>query len=201
MFVVGLTGGIGSGKTAVSDYFATKGVTIVDADVAARIVVEPGSLALNSIRDHFGEEILNDDGSLNRGALRKVIFSDAGERGWLEKLLHPLIYQEIKKQLKAATGPYAMLVSPLLVETGQSRLTNRIIVVDVPEKIQVERVTLRDSNDEAQVKAIMAAQTSREKRLASASDVITNDASLEALHQQVDQLHDKFIELASTSRT
>ncbi|GAB1259436.1 dephospho-CoA kinase [Aurantivibrio plasticivorans] len=200
MFVVGLTGGIGSGKTAVSDYFATKGITIVDADVAARIVVEPGSLALNSIRDHFGEEILNDDGSLNRGALRKVIFSDAGERGWLEKLLHPLIYQEIKKQLKAATGPYAMLVSPLLVETGQSRLTNRIIVVDVPEKIQVERVTLRDSNDEAQVKAIMAAQTSREKRLASASDVITNDASLEALHQQVDQLHDKFIELASTSQ-
>lgn len=197
MYVVGLTGGIGSGKSAVSALFETHGVTVVDADIAARVVVEKGQPALEHIADHFGESVLQEDGKLNRMALRKMIFSDPGERGWLEKLLHPLIHRELQRQLRAASGPYAMLVSPLLVETGQSRLTQRILVVDVPEELQVERSMARDANSEEQIRAIMAAQASREKRLGYADDVILNDGSREELAEQVNVLHEKYCKLAS----
>lgn len=198
MYVVGLTGGIGSGKSAVSALFESHGATVVDADIAARVVVEKGQPALERIAQHFGESVLQEDGSLNRTALRNKIFSDPGERGWLEKLLHPLIFREIQGQLRAGSGPYAILVSPLLVETGQNRLTQRILVVDVPEELQVERAMARDASSEEQVRAIMAAQASREKRLSYADDVIVNDQSRAALADQVKTLHDTYCKLAAT---
>jgi dephospho-CoA kinase len=201
MFVVGLTGGIGSGKSTVSALFESHGITVVDADVAARIVVEKGQPALQKIVAHFGEGVLQEDGTLNRAMLREKIFSNPAERGWLEGLLHPLIFREIQHQLRAASSPYAVVVSPLLVETGQSRLTQRVLVVDVPEELQVERSTARDANSEAQVRAIMAAQASREKRLGYADDVIQNDQSREALANEVKNLHEKYCKLASTQST
>src|SRR5690606_30553935 len=168
------------------------------ADIAARVVVEKGQPALDSIAEHFGADMIQADGSLNRKALRNKVFSDDAERGWLERLLHPLIYREIQRQLKEASGLYAMLVSPLLVETGQSRLTQRILVVDVPEELQVERSMARDASSEEQIRAIMAAQASREQRLSYADDVIVNDKSLDDLAQQVSELHEKYCKLAST---
>ena len=200
MYVIGVTGGIGSGKSAVSDYFASLGVAVVDADVAARIVVEPGKPALTSIAERFGELVIAKDGSLNRKVLREIVFSDPAQRGWLEKLLHPLIYQEITQQLANATSPYVLLVSPLLVETGQNRLTNRILVVDVPEELQIQRTINRDNNSEAQVRAIMAAQTDRKKRLSYADDVIVNDKSVDLLHLQIDALHQQYLALANNAK-
>lgn len=197
MYVVGLTGGIGSGKSAVSALFESHGVTVVDADIAARIVVEKGRPALERIADHFGKTVLQEDGSLNRAALRKMIFNDEGERGWLETLLHPLIHRELQAQLRAASGPYAMLVSPLLVETGQSRLAQRILVVDAPEELQVERSMARDASSEEQIRAIMAAQSSRKKRLSYADDMILNDGSREELAEKVKALHEKYCKLAA----
>lgn len=196
MYVVGVTGGIGSGKSAVSALFEAHGVPVVDADVAARLVVDKGRPALEKIAEHFGPEVIQADGSLNRAALRKLIFNDPGERGWLEKLLHPLIYREIQRQLREAEGPYAVLVSPLLVETGQSRLAQRILVVDAPEELQVERSMARDASSEEQIKAIMAAQASRDKRLSNADDVIVNDSTLKALADEVNNLHEKYTQLA-----
>lgn len=198
-YVIGVTGGIGSGKTAVSDYFAQLGITVVDADVAARVVVERGRPALAQVAEHFGAHILQADGSLDRAQLRAAIFKDPAERQWLEGLLHPLIRQEIKDGLNNATSPYALLVSPLLVESGQHKLTQRVLVVDVPEELQLQRTVNRDSNTPEQVKAIMAAQASRQQRLDSADDVIVNDGTLAQLHQQVDALHLKYLVLSKAS--
>jgi dephospho-CoA kinase len=195
-FVVGLTGGIGSGKTAVSDYFKTLGITVVDADEASRIVVEPSKPALEDIRQHFGNSVIQSDGTLDRAALRTRIFEDSAERQWLEQLLHPLINQQIQDELKASTSPYAILVSPLLVETGQSRFTQRTLIVDVEVDRQIERTMTRDNNSEEQVRNIINAQTSREERLAIADDVILNDQSLDALYAKVDELHEKYLQLA-----
>lgn len=199
MFVVGLTGGIGSGKSAVSRQFAALGIEVVDADVAARTVVEVGKPTLTHIADHFGKNVLLEDGNLDRAALRKIIFEKPEERGWLEKLLHPLIYTEIKNQLRSASSDYVILASPLLIETGQNRLANRILVVDVSEDIQVQRTMQRDTNSETQVRAIMDAQTSREKRLSHADDVINNEESLEQVKEQVEKLHALYLQLASES--
>lgn len=196
-YVIGVTGGIGSGKTAVSDYFAQLGITVVDADVASRVVVEPGRPALAQIAEHFGPQILQADGTLDRAQLRTAIFKDPAERVWLEGLLHPLIRQEIKDGLNNATSPYALLVSPLLVESGQSKFTQRVLVVDVPAELQLQRTVNRDNNSPDQVKAIMAAQASREQRLANADDVIVNDGTLEQLHRQVDALHEMYLGLSS----
>ncbi len=196
MYVVGVTGGIGSGKTAVSNIFASLGIPIIDADVAQRVVVQIGKPALTKIAEHFGKEILLEDGNLNRPALRKIVFSQDHERGWLERLLHPLIFQELQKRLHEANSEYALLVSPLLIETGQARLTQRILVVDAPDELRIQRTVARDNNDEAQIKAIMAAQTDRETRLARADDVIVNDGDLAALKTKVEILHQKYLELA-----
>jgi dephospho-CoA kinase len=197
MFVVGVTGGIGSGKSAVTARFAERGIKVVDADVASRVVVEPGRPALAAIREHFGPDILQADGTLNRAALRVRVFEDPAERRWLEQLLHPQIAAYIQQELASAESPYAILVSPLLAESGQSRFTNRILVVDVPEELQVQRTIARDANTEAQVRAIMAAQAGREQRLAIADDVIVNDADLDALDDEVERLHTLYLELAS----
>lgn len=193
--VIGLTGGIGSGKSAAAAHFIQLGIDLVNADQAARWVVEPGRPALAQIAEHFGADILQADGSLDRAALRARIFQDAGERRWLERLLHPLIRQEIIEVLARATSPYAILESPLLIESGQSQLCQRVLVIDVPEAVQISRTVSRDGNDEAQVRAIMAAQASREERLAKADDVIVNDRDLAWLQQEVERLHRFYLTL------
>lgn len=199
-FIVGLTGGIGSGKTAVSNRFAKLGVGIVDADVIAREVVEPGTDALAKIAAHFGQHLIQSDGQLDRAALRQTIFSDTEAKQWLESLLHPLIANETARQLADVQSSYAIYVSPLLVEGNQQGFCQRLVVVDVPESVQLERTMKRDSNEQAQVERIIASQASREARLAAASDVIDNNAGFAALDKQISQLHQQFLDLARNSK-
>ena len=194
-WILGLTGGIGSGKSAVVEEFGRLGVHWVDADHAARWVVEPGRPALASIVERFGETVLAQDGSLDRAALRGLIFRDAAQRKWLEELLHPLIRQEIAERLARATSPYAIMVSPLLVESGQYRQVERVLVIDVPEALQVERASRRDQSSEAQIRAIVEAQASREERLRHADDVLTNDRDRAWLRQEVERLHNFYLTL------
>lgn len=198
MLVVGVTGGIGSGKTAATDRFQALGITVVDADLASRVVVEPGRPALKAIEEHFGKEVIADDGTLNRRALRDIVFANPEERKWLERLTHPLIAQEIVSQIQASQSPYTILASPLLLESGQSRMAQRVLVIDVPEDVQIARTATRDKTDANSVKAIIAAQMKRADRLAKADDVIVNDRSLEDLHQAVDALHQRYLEMAKS---
>jgi dephospho-CoA kinase len=191
--VIGITGGIGSGKTAVTRCFEQRGITVVDADLVARVVVEPGRPALKAIAEHFGADIIQADGTLDRAALRSRVFSDEAERQWLEQLTHPLIGQEIQDQLNASRSPYTILSSPLLLETSQKALTNFVVVVDVPEEVQLERTVQRDGNDEAQVKRIMAAQMTRKDRLELADIMIDNTGSLEDLDSLVGELNKEFL--------
>ena len=196
-FIIGLTGGIGSGKSAAAARFAeAHGIHVVDADIKSRVVVEPGRPALHQSVDRFGDVVLLEDGSLNRAALRERVFKEPDERRWLEQLLHPLIREEIVTDLASAQSAYALLVSPLLVESGQYQMTQRVLVVDVPEDIQIARTTLRDDVPEQQVRAILQAQAKREERLRHAHDVISNDKDLSALHAQVDALHQQYLALA-----
>lgn len=200
-YTVGVTGGIGSGKTAVTDRFGALGITIVDADLASRAVVEPGRPALAAIADHFGAEILTAEGALDRRALRDIVFSNPEERRWLEQLTHPLIAAEIDEQLRAATSAYAILAHPLLLETGSQGRCQRVLVIDVPVDTQIQRTMQRDGSDRTQVEAIIAAQISREQRLAAADDVIVNDRKLSYLDAEVARLHDLYLELAATEGT
>ena len=186
-FVVGITGGIGSGKTAVSDRFRELGITVVDADAAARVVVEPGRPALDEITSRFGARLLNDDGTLDRAALRARIFEDPDERRWLERALHPRINGLIAEELAAATSPYAVLVNPLM--RARDPRADRILVVDVPEDVQIARTMARDDVDEEQARAIIASQLDRESRRGLADDIVSNDGSLADLHAAVDRLH------------
>ena len=192
-YVVGVTGGIGSGKSAVTAILENLGIDIVDADVVARVIVEPGKPALNAIAKHFGADILLPDGGLDRAALRREVFSDNGARLWLEKLTHPLIGEEIQRQLSASSSPYAILSSPLLLETRQKKLASFIVVVDVPVEVQIKRTAARDHNDEAQVKRIIATQMPREERLKLADLVIDNSRSLAELHKTTLQLHEDLL--------
>ena len=195
--IIGLTGGIGSGKSAAAARFEqAHGIHVVDADIKSRVVVEPGRPALQKIVDRFGDAVLQEDGSLNRAALRERVFQVPDERRWLEQLLHPLIREEIVTDLASARSPYALLVSPLLVEAGQYQMTRRVLVVDVPEALQIARTTARDNVPEEQVRAILKAQAQREERLRHAHDVIANDRDLAALHAQVDALHQQYLALA-----
>lgn len=191
--IVGLTGGIGSGKTAVSTLFEKSGIDVVDADLCSRRVVEKGQPALQAIEHHFGPGILNSDSTLNRAALREKIFADVKERLWLEQLLHPLIHQELETQLQKSSSAYTILVSPLLIEAGQNNLCQKIVVVDVPESLQIERTTQRDSNSRELVESIIATQAPRTKRLAMADEVIKNTGSLADLETKVLALHQKFL--------
>jgi dephospho-CoA kinase len=200
-FIVGITGGIGSGKSAVTARFESRGITVVDADLAARVVVEPGKPALEAIARHFGPELILADGSLDRAALRQRVFADEAQRRWLEQLTHPLIGEEILAQLAASVSPYTILSSPLLLETSQRDLADCIVVVDVPESVQLERTVRRDNNTEEQVRRIMAAQMSRSERLAGADIVIDNSASLAALDDVVDELHKEFLLRAERDAT
>jgi dephospho-CoA kinase len=194
-WILGLTGGIGSGKSAAAQHFIDLGVHLVDADNAARWVVEPGRPALARIVEHFGDSVLQADGSLNRSALRGLIFQDAEQRRWLEALLHPLIGEEIASYLARAQSPYAILVSPLLVESGQSRMTQRILVIDVPEALQIQRTMQRDGSSAEQVQAILKAQADREERLRHADDVLVNDRDHAWLQQEVERLHHFYLTL------
>jgi len=196
MFILGLTGGIGSGKTAASDYLASKGIVVVDADVVAREVVEPGQPALQAIAERYGNDALLPDGRLNRAWLRQKVFAEPQEREWLESQTHPRIREAIIHQLQAATSAYAILVSPLLFESGQYQLTQRTLLIDVSEALQVERASQRDQNDAEQIRRIIAAQMSGADKRAKADDIADNSQDLEHLHQQLDQLHLTYLKLA-----
>lgn len=199
MFVVGITGGIGSGKSAVTDYLETLGITVVDADKVARVVVEPGTSGLAAITEHFGMDVLLANGGLDRAALRKIVFDNHNERKVLEEITHPRIRDEIIRQLSEASSPYVVLSSPLLLESGQNTLADYVVVVDVPEEVQLKRTMARDDNSEALVKQIMAAQLDRQTRLSRADASIMNDTSLEELYERVEALHEDLLLKATTS--
>lgn len=196
MFVVGLTGGIGSGKTAATDYLAQQGVTIVDADLASRVVVEPGQPALKAIAERFGDHVIADDGALDRRALREIVFADPDALKTLEGITHPAIGQELRNQIAASQSAYTVLVSPLLFETSQKDLVDRTLVIDAPAELQVKRTMARDHVPEEQVAAIMKAQMERTRRLDQADDVVENHGSLETLHVELDVLHKHYLALA-----
>lgn len=198
MFTVGLTGGIGSGKSTVADCFAAHGVPVIDTDVLARDLTAPGGAALEAIRAAFGETVMRADGGLDRAALRRRVFADAADRHRLEAILHPRIRRAVEQARSALTAPYALIVIPLLVETGGYRdLLNRVLVVDCPEELQMARVMARSGLAHDEAAAILAAQAGRAERLAAADDVIVNTASPEALRSQVAALHRHYQALAS----
>lgn len=195
-FIVGLTGGIGSGKSVVAELFRSHDIEVVDADVAARKVVEPGSPALAAIVEHFGTIIIQPDGGLDRAKLRKIIFDSEQQRLWLEQLLHPAIGLWLGDKLEAANSPYAILESPLLLETSQHQMVDRTLIVDVSEAMQIKRACARDGNTPEQIKAIIATQMARDLRLERADDVIDNNSPVEALKEVVNRLHQIYIGLA-----
>lgn len=201
--IIGLTGGIGSGKSLACSLFHDKGIDVIDADVVAREVVEPGTSALSTIAGHFGDAILQTSPAglqqLNRAKLRELIFADPKEKQWLEDLLHPLINQRIREQLGNSRSPYAILASPLLLETRQFQLVDRILVIDASEELQIDRASQRDTNNRNQIKAIMAAQLPRQERRARADDIIENHGSIAELQMQVDQLHQRYLSLAQSA--
>lgn len=197
-FVVGLTGGIASGKSTVSRLFASHGIVVADADLIARQVVSPGQPALAAIADTFGAHLILADGQLDRAALRTLVFADPAARRQLEAITHPAIRQQLVATCTAATSPYALADIPLLAEAGRSAYAwlQRVVVVDVPTEVQVQRLCQRDSIDATQARAILAAQASREQRLAVADDVIDNSGAPEALAAQVATLHQQYLALA-----
>jgi dephospho-CoA kinase len=196
--LVGLTGGIGSGKSAAAERFVEHGIAVVDADLASRAVVEPGQPALIEIAKHFGEHILLAEGGLDRTALRHLVFANDEERHWLQSLLHPLISNYLRDQISAATSAYVILANPLLFESRQHSWCQRVLVIDVPEQLQISRTIERDNNTPEQVENIMRAQVSRTQRLESADDVITNDQDLAHLYAQVDIQHQQYLEICQT---
>lgn len=199
--IVGLTGGIGSGKSLVASRFVNHKITIVNADILARDVVVKGSPALTEISRHFGQDILDAENNLNRRKLRDIIFNSPAEKHWLEALLHPLINAEIRRQLKASTSNYTILESPILLETEQYKLVDRILVVDASEHSQIERASQRDNSTPQQIKQIMATQLNRQERCARAHDIIQNHGSIDDLYQQVDKLHQLYLEITQTQHT
>lgn len=193
-YIIGLTGGIGSGKTTVSDIFESLGVEVVDADIKAREVVGIGSKALNEIHQRYGDQIIEKSGELNRKALREIIFKDETEKAWLNNLMHPLIRESIVNSLAQAKSEYVILSAPLLFENGLEKLVNSTLVVDVEESVQQERTSKRDGVDKSQVKAIIDSQIDRTKRLSLAHDVIDNSShDLETLKEKVKSLHKTYL--------
>lgn len=194
-WILGLTGGIGSGKSAAAQGFIDLGIHTVDADHAARWVVEPGRPALAKIVEHFGPQVLQASGELDRAALRRLIFSDPEQRRWLEALLHPLVREEIANYLSRAESPYAILVSPLLIESGQYKTTQRVLVIDAPVELQIARTMQRDDTSAEQVQAILKVQAQREERLRHADDVLINDRDPAWLKSEVERLHHFYLTL------
>lgn len=198
-FIVGLTGGIGSGKSTVAKGFRALGIATVDADYASRAVVEPKMPALQDIATHFGNDIILPSGQLNRAKLRDIIFSDNDQKAWLEALLHPLIREWIMGQLGSADSPYVMLESPLLYETDQHLLANTVLLVDLPIHLQIERASARDNNDEQQIQRIIDSQMSRQEKLSKASWVFDNALNKDTMAARIDSLHSEFMALAEST--
>lgn len=201
MLVIGLTGGIGSGKSTVADLFAQHGIAIIDTDQIARDVVEPDSPALQKLTQHFGQVILNNDGSLNRSELRDIVFANPDERKWLEQTLHPLIRIEMQKQIQQAKPPYCVAVIPLLVENLPNKSIDRILVIDSTKEQQIARTKARDKLNDAQIENILHSQATREERLKVADDIIYNDKDLVHLTQQVETLHQQYLTLGAKPRS
>ncbi|MCC2522977.1 dephospho-CoA kinase [Vibrio coralliilyticus] len=200
-FVVGLTGGIASGKTTVANLFQSQfGIEIVDADVVAREVVEPGSEGLKAIEERWGADILLHDGTLNRAKLREVIFANEEEKAWINGLLHPMIREKMQADIAKVTSPYGLLVIPLMVENNLQSLADRVLVVDVDKQTQMQRTVERDGVPLEQVESILAAQASRTQRLAIADDVIKNNATNQELLPQITELHQKYLEICRENR-
>ncbi|HHX82283.1 MAG TPA: dephospho-CoA kinase [Pseudomonadaceae bacterium] len=196
-FIAGLTGGIGSGKTTVSEMFAELGAEVIDADIISRALLAPGSATLNDVMEHFGERIHAADGSLDRSRLRAIIFAEPAAKQWLEQLLHPRIREEILRRIATSPRAWLLLSVPLLLESPAYDFVDTIVVVDIPEAMQLSRTAARDAVSAAEVRAIMATQMPREERLARADHVIRNDAGLQNLQQQVSLLFEKFEGLAN----
>ena len=196
MFVLGITGGIGSGKTAVTDIFSELNIDVIDADIASRKAVEKGSSSFKEIEDHFGSEIILNDGNLDRQKLREVIFDKEEEKDWLEKLLHPQILKIIKSELAESRPSYTILVSPLLFETGQYKLCSRTLLVDVEEKLQIARASKRDNVSEEQIKSIIEAQMPRSEKISLANDIVINNGTLEDLRKEIISLHNNYLKLS-----
>lgn len=190
---IGLTGGIASGKSAVTSEFAALGIPIHDADIIARELVEPGQPALKRLVELLGPESLDAQGRLDRRKMRERVFADQDARRLLESILHPAVRAELARRSEATKGPYQLLVIPLLLENDLRFLVDRVLVVDVPEKVQMERLIARDRMDEPQARRMLAAQTTRESRLAAADDVIVNTGSLAELEGAVRKLHEQYL--------
>jgi len=203
-YVIGISGGIGSGKTTVTDLFAKYGIEVIDADVIARQVVEPGSPALKAIVHKFGQFVLNESGgsssgTLDRAKLRNLVFNNIETKNWLNQLLHPAIRQQMLLQTKQAKSAYCLLSVPLLVESKLYEQVDRVVIVDVDEQTQLQRTLLRDKTNEQQILAIMSAQATRQQRLAVADDIIDNNGKADDLAEQVAQLHKKYLQIAQQS--
>ena len=196
-YIVGLTGGIGSGKTTVANLFFEFGITLIDADIIARELVDPSSLALTAIEQRFGKSVLLNDGQLNRQQLRKQVFENNDDRIWLNNLLHPKIRSEMINQAANALSPYVIMVVPLLFENKLETIVNRVLVVDAPVEEQLKRTCIRDNTDGLNVQKIIEQQITREDRLYKADDIIKNQCDITELKAQVLVLHKKYLALAS----
>ena len=194
-WVLGLTGGIGSGKSAVSAMFEEFGIQVVDADIVAREVVEPGSLGLKKITEHFGDEILTSNGSLDRAKLRAIIFADESQKQWLNNLLHPLIRESMLAQLQQATSQYVILVAPLLFENGLDQFCDHTLLIDVPVEVQITRTTARDNISVELAKQIIASQMPRADKQQKATDTLDNNRLLSEVKIDVQKLHEKYLTL------
>jgi len=198
-FFVGLTGGIGSGKSTVASLFANHGITVISADVISRELVAKDSSALQHIQEKFGDRVLTNQGELDRKILREVIFSDHQAKDWLNNLLHPLIRKQLTAQAEAASQRYCILEIPLLVENQLQYLVHRVTVVDCAQSQQISRAEKRDNVSGEQIKSIMASQCTQQERLDAAQDVVDNGADIAHLQQQVDRLHHYYLDLSQRS--
>ena len=197
MFAVGLTGGIASGKTTISDLFADRGIPVIDTDIISRQLLQPGELAYRQVREHFGEAILRDDGSIDRKRLREIVFNNRDAKTWLETMLHPLIFQRSLDAIQGSVGAaYVLVVVPLLFETNFQSLVDRVLAVDCPAERQIERLVRRDRIDRALAQKMHEQQLGNDERLARAHDVIDNRDDGSDLEPRVDELHRQYLRLA-----
>ncbi|MBL4743622.1 MAG: dephospho-CoA kinase [Cycloclasticus sp.] len=201
MLIIGLTGGIGCGKSTVTDLFKQKNIPVVDADDIAHDIVQPGQAALNILEQHFGPRIISNNGSLNRDVLRDIVFNNPKEKEILESILHPIIYSTLSAQLAKFTSPYGILSVPLLIETQHQKDVDRVLVIDCSESTQISRVKQRNQLSDETISSIMSTQCSRAFRLEQANEVITNEGSLEDLEQCVQALHERYLEISSSQNS
>jgi dephospho-CoA kinase len=195
---IGLTGGIGSGKTTATNIFSELGVPIIDADAISHTVVEKGQPALKTIAETFGNDLIDEDGQLRRDRLRQIVFDDSQARMKLESIIHPLVYVEIKRQVSHVSFPYYILSSPLLLESKSKYKIDRVVVIDVPESMQIERASQRDNLEARDIQKVIDSQSNRNKRVSQADDVLMNDKDLSSLRNNIELLHKKYLKLAET---